>query len=79
VALGQNPCLIGSVVTDNAGMLKLAMQDVEAGTFGGKTIYGSFDNQCLTVGTFNDDLVSADVQTSYMEYINQMAAGTFPG
>lgn len=79
VALGQNPCLIGSVVTDNAGMLKLAMQDVEAGSFGNKTIYGSFDNNCLAIGTFNDDLVSAEVQTAYKDYISQMAEGSFPG
>ena len=77
--LGQNPCVIGSVVTDNAGMLKLAMQDVEAGTFGNKTIYGSFDNNCLSIGAFNGDLVSAEVQTAYKDYITQMAAGTFPG
>ncbi len=77
--LGQNPCVVCSVVTDNAGMLKLAMQDVEAGSFGNKTIYGSFENGCLSVGAFNDDLVPADVQTAYQGFIDQMAAGTFPG
>ena len=79
VPQNQNACLIGSVVTDNAGMLKLAMQDVEAGTFGNKTIYGSFENKCLSVGTFNDELVSAEMQTAYMGFIDQMSAGTFPG
>ena len=79
VPQNQNACLIGSVDTDNAGMLKLAMQDVEAGTFGNKTIYGSFENKCLSVGTFNDELVSAEMQTAYMGFIDQMSAGTFPG
>lgn len=79
VAQSQNPCLIGSVVTDNAGMLKLAMQDVEAGSFGNKTIYGSYDNNCLAIGTFNDELVSTDIQDSYRNYITQMTEGTFPG
>lgn len=77
--LGQNPCVICSVVTDNAGMLKLAMQDVEAGTFGNKTIFGSFENNCLSVGGMNDQLVSADIQSAYMGFIDQMSAGTFPG
>ena len=62
-----------------AGMLKLAMQDVEAGSFGNKTIYGSFENGCLSVGAFNDDLVPADVQTAYQGFIDQMVAGAFPG
>jgi len=77
--LGQNPCVICSVVTDNAGMLKLAMQDVEAGSFGNKTIFGSFENGCLSVGAMNNDLVSADTQAAYMKLIDQMSAGTFPG
>lgn len=74
---GQNPCVISSVVTDNAGMLKLAMEAVEAGTFGNAVIYGNLENGCLSVGKFNDELVSADIQKAYMEYIDQMKAGTF--
>jgi len=77
VALNQNACLISSVVTDNAGMLKLAMQDVESGSFGNKVIYGTLENGCLSVGKFNDDLVSADIQKEYLAYVDQMKAGTF--
>lgn len=75
--LGQNPCVISSVVTDNAGMLKLAMQDVESGSFGNKVIYGTLENGCLSVGKFNDTLVSADIQKEYLAYVDQMKAGTF--
>lgn len=74
---GQNPCVISSVVTDNAGMLKLAMNSVMEGTFGNEVIYGSLENGCLTVGKFNDDLVSKEIQDEYMGYIDQMKAGTF--
>lgn len=75
--LGQNPCVISSVVTDNAGMLKLAMESVEKGTFGNEVIYGSLENNCLSVGKFNDELVSPEIQKAYMEYVDQMKAGTF--
>lgn len=76
--LGQNPCVIGSVITDNTGMLKLAMQDVVDGKFGNKVIYGSLENNCLSIGKFNDDLVSADVQKQYTDFVAQISAGTFP-
>ena len=76
---GQNPCVISSVVTDNAGMLKLAMEDVVAGSFGNKVIYGSLENGCLSVGAFNDELVSKEIQDTYMGYVEQMKAGTFLG
>lgn len=74
---GQNPCVISSVVTDNAGMLKLAMQSVVDGNFGNEVIYGSLENKCLSVGKFNDELVSKEIQDEYMGYIDQMVAGTF--
>lgn len=75
--LGQNPCVISSVVTDNAGMLQLAMESVEKKTFGNEVIYGSLENECLTVGKLNDELVSPEIQKAYLEYIDQMKAGTF--
>jgi basic membrane protein A len=77
--LGQNDCVISSVVTDNAGMLKICMQAAMDGTFGNEVIYGSLENDCLSVGQINEELVPADVQAQYMEYVAQMQAGTFPG
>lgn len=77
--LGQNPCVISSVVTDNAGMLKLCLQAVEDGTFGNEVIYGTLENGCLSVGAMNDELVSKDIQEKYMAYVDQMKAGTFAG
>lgn len=76
---GQNPCVISSVVTDNAGMLKLAMESVAAGTFGNEVIYGSLENGCLSVGTLNDELVSKEIQEAYLGYVDQMKDGSFPG
>jgi basic membrane protein A len=75
--LGQNPCVISSVVTDNAGMLKICMQAAMDGTFGNQVVYGSLENSCLSVGKINEDLVSSDIQAKYMEYVDQMKAGTF--
>lgn len=77
--LGQNPCVICSVLTDNAGMLQLCLKAVEDGTFGNQVIYGSLENGCLSVGKFNDDLVSQDIQKSFLSYVDKMSAGTFPG
>ena len=77
--LGQNPCVITSVVTDNAGMLSLCMEAVENGTFGNAVVYGTLENGCLTPGKFNDELVSAEIQTAYSEFVSKLAAGTFPG
>lgn len=77
--LGQNPCVICSVVTDNAGMLELCLKAVEDGSFGNQVIYGSLENGCLSLGKFNDALVSADVQKAFLGYVDQMKAGTFPG
>lgn len=75
--LGQNPCIISSVVTDNAGMLGLCMDDVEAGTFGNKVVYGTLENNCLSVGKINTDLVSEDVQKAYMEFVEKVKSGEF--
>lgn len=77
--LGQNPCVISSVLTDNAGMLKICMQDVEDGTFGNQVVYGTLENGCLNVGKMNDDLVSKDIQDQFASYVDQMTKGQFPG
>lgn len=68
--------VIGSVVTDNASMMKLVMEDVKNGTFGNKTIYGDLSNGTLAVGTFSDK-VPADVQAKYLEIVDLIQAGTF--
>ncbi|MDR1778266.1 MAG: BMP family protein [Clostridiales Family XIII bacterium] len=76
--LGQNPCVIGSVVTDNAGMLKICMQDLIDGNFGNKVVYGSLENDCLSLGALNEDLLSAEVREQIQDYVAQIEAGTFP-
>lgn len=75
--LGQNPCVISSVVTDNAGMLKICMQAVIDGTFGNEVIYGSLENGCLSAGKINEELVSKEIQDAFMGYVEQMKSGKF--
>ncbi len=74
--LGQNECIIGSQVTDNASLVRLCMEAVENGTFGGEVIYGTLQNGVLSAGALSD-LVPADVQEQYLAYIDQMVEGTF--
>ena len=74
--LGQNECIIGSQVTDNASLVGLCMQAVEDGSFGGKVIYGTLQNGALSAGALSD-LVPADVQEKYQGYLDQMMDGTF--
>lgn len=68
--------VIGSVVTDNATMVKLCMDDVINGKFGNKTIYGNIENGGVSVGTFSDK-VPEDVKTKYLEIVDKIKAGTF--
>ena len=75
--LGQNPCVISSVVTDNAGMLKICMQAVADGSFGNEVVYGSLENGCLSVGQINTELVPQEVQDKFAEYVEQMKSGSF--
>lgn len=75
--LGQNPCVICSVVTDNAGMLGLCMDDVEAGTFGNKVVYGTLENGCLSAGKINAELVPEDVQKTYLAFVESVTKGEF--
>ena len=70
--LGQNECVIGSQVTDNSSLVRLSMEAVENGTFGGEVIYGTLQNGGLSAGKLNADLVPEDVQTRYAEFIQQM-------
>jgi len=72
----QSDVVICSVVTDNATMIKICMEDVKNGTYGNKTIYGNLTNGGLSVGTFSDK-VPADIQAKYMEIVATIEAGTF--
>ena len=74
--LGQNECIICSQVTDNSAMVVASMEAVEAGSFGGETLYGTLQNGTLSAGALSD-LVPADVQEKYLGYIEQMKADTF--
>lgn len=78
IGSADSKVIISSVVTDNAALLEQCMKDVTAGTYGNKVIEGNLANGCLSVGTFSS-LVSKDVQTKYMSYIDQIKAGTFLG
>ena len=70
--LGQNECVIGSQVTDNSSLVRLSMEAVEDGTFGGEVIYGTLQNGTLSAGKLNEDLVPEEVRTKYAEFIQQM-------
>lgn len=74
--LGQNECIICSQVTDNSAMVSVSMEAVEAGTFGGETIYGTLQNGTLSAGAISD-LVPAEVQEKYQGFLQQMYDGTF--
>lgn len=74
--LGQNECIICSQVTDNSALVMTCMDAVEAGNFGGTTIYGTLENGCLSAGKISD-LVPAEVQEKYQTYLQQMIDGTF--
>ena len=77
--LGQNPCVIGSQVTDNSVLIELSMKAVEEGNFGGETLFGTLENGVLSAGEVNTELVPEDVQAAYADYIQQMIDGTFMG
>ena len=74
--LGQNECIICSQVTDNSAMISVCMEGVEAGTFGGETVYGTLQNGALSAGAISD-LVPAEVQEKYQGFLQQMIDGTF--
>ena len=74
--LGQNECIICSQVTDNSAMIAASMEAVEAGSFGGETLYGSLQNGALSAGAMSD-LVPKEVQDKYQAYLDQMMNDTF--
>lgn len=76
LASSESTVVIGSVVTDNATMIKLCMEDVKNNTYGNKTIFGNLENGSLSVGTFSSQ-VSEDIQKQYLELVEKIKAGTF--
>ncbi|WP_064505465.1 BMP family protein [Defluviitalea phaphyphila] len=76
LAIQESDVVIGSVVTDNAAMLEICMEDVKKGTYGNKTIYGDLSNGAISVGTFSDD-VPEDIKEKYLEIVEQIKEGTF--
>lgn len=68
--------VISSVVTDNAAMIKICMDDIINGKFGNKTIYGNIENGCLSVGTISDK-VPEEVKSKYLEIINKIKDDTY--
>jgi basic membrane protein A len=72
----QSPVVICSVVTDNAAMLKVCMEDIKNNTFGNKTVYGNLSNGCLSVGTFSPS-VSETVKKEYLAVVEKIKDGTF--
>jgi basic membrane protein A len=76
LATQESDVVIGSVVTDNATLVGLCMSDIINNTFGNKTIYGNLTNGCLSVGTFGK-AVPEDVQSQYLEIVDQIKDGTF--
>ena len=75
--LGQNPCIVSSVVTDNARMIAICLEKVETGSFGNEVVFGSLENGAVFLGKFNDELMSADLQAQVTDYIKQLQDGTF--
>ena len=72
----DDPLVANSVITDNVVLIAECMRDVEAGTFGNKTILGDLSNGGVFTGTFSS-IVPADAQERYLEMVEQIEAGTF--
>ena len=72
----DDPLVANSIITDNVVLIAECMRDVEAGTFGNKTILGDLSNGGVFTGTFSS-IVPADVQERYLEMVEQIEAGTF--
>ena len=76
LATQTSEIIINSVVTDNATMVQLCMQDLMNDTYGNKTIYGNIDNGALSVGTFGA-FVSDEIKDKYLQVVEEIKAGTF--
>ena len=71
--------IAGSIVTDNAMMMRNAFRDIESGSFGNKTVAGDASTGGISVGTLSDVLVEPYVQERYLGIAEQIAQGTFIG
>src|SRR5690606_16274144 len=71
LASQKSDVVISSVVTDNATMIKLTMEDLKKGPYGNKAIYGNLDNGALSAGTFSD-AVPADIQAEYLAIVEKI-------
>lgn len=76
LATQTSEIILNSVVTDNATMVQLCMQDVMNDTYGNKTIYGNLENGALSVGTFGD-FVTEEMKTEFAAILEEIKAGTF--
>lgn len=76
LATQESSIIINSVVTDNATMVQLCMQDLMNDTYGNKTIYGNLENGALSVGTFGA-FVTDEMKEAYMAIVEEIKAGTF--
>lgn len=76
LAIQESNVVIGSVVTDNATMIQICMDDVKNGTYGNKTVYGNLSNGSVSVGTFSD-AVSEEIKSQYLEIVEKIEEGTF--
>jgi len=72
----KSEVIISSVVTDNARMLQICMEDVKKGTFGNKTVFGNLSNGALSVGKFSP-AVSKAIQVKYSYIVDKIKKGTF--
>ena len=76
VKIQKSTVIISSVVTDNARMLQICMEDVKKGTYGNKTVFGNLSNGALSVGTFSTAVPKA-IQVKYSYIIAKIKKGTF--
>lgn len=76
LAISESSVVISSVVTDNAALIQLCMEDLMNGTYGNKTVYGDLSNGVLSVGTFGDQ-VSDEIKEAYLNVISEIIEGTF--
>ena len=71
--------IAGSIVTDNAMMMRNAFRDIESGSFGNKTVAGDASTGGISVGTLSDVLVEPYVQERYLGIAERIAQGAFIG
>lgn len=76
LSIQESDVVVSSVVTDNATMIQICMEDVKKDTYGNKTIYGNLENGSLSVGTFGDQ-ISDEVKEDYLSIVEEIKEGTF--